>query len=523
MPPQRRYNLTTMKHLRWWWLLIGSLLLTGCGTALAQAPSWHVPTPTPVPLHVPTTTPRVTPTIWAPGAFSPTATATPTPDPTRRPPYIYYTQAGDTLPALAVRFGVHPDEIKANTPLSPTGLLSPNIMLIIPRRLGKTSSNIHLIPDSEIVYSPSAIDFSVRDYVAQTAGFLSTYHEYLQSTGTTTGADIVANIALNNSINPRLLLALLEYQGKWVFSQPQTDLQRDYPLGHISERYQGLYRQLAWAVNQLSIGYYGWREGLLTSLTFGDGSSIRLAPDLNAGTVALAYFFAQVSPNAAAWRRQMDAQNGFPAFYARMFGDPWARAYTVEPLYPPNLTQPRLILPIQKGTVWYFTGGPHGAWEHDGARAALDFAPGSVHGGCGVSRLWAVAVAPGVVVRSGNGVVMLDLDGDGKEQTGWDILYLHIADEGRVPAGAHLHTGDFIGHPSCQGGVATGTHIHIARKYNGEWIAADGPIPFVMDGWVPHAGKKPYQGTLTKDGKTIPACPCGSPEQAISRDDGQDA
>ena len=493
-------------------------MLTGCGTALAQVPSWNMlPTPTPVALHVPTVTPRMTPTTRFLATLPPTGT--PTPDPTHRPPYIYYTQAGDTLPALAVRFGVRPNDIQAKKSLSPTGLLSPNILLIIPRRLGTTTSNVHLIPDSEIVYSPSAINFDVRAYVSQTEGYLASYHEYLQSTGLTTGVNIVADVALNNSINPRLLLALLEYEGRWVFGTPQTEIQRKYPLGHIEQRYRRLYRQLAWAVNQLSIGYYGWREGLLTTLTFRDGKSIRLAPDLNAGTVALAYFFARISPNMSAWQENMDAQKGFPAFYTRMFGDPWARAYTVEPLYPPNLAQPRLILPIQKDTVWYFTGGPHGAWEHDGARAALDFAPGSVHGGCGVSRLWAVAVASGVVVRSGGGVVVLDLDGDGKEQTGWDILYLHIADEGRVPVGAHLKTGDFVGHPSCKGGVATGTHVHIARKYNGEWMAADGPVPFVMDGWVPHAGEKPYEGTLTKADRTIPACPCGSPRQAISRDD----
>jgi hypothetical protein len=35
-----------------------------------------------------------------------------------------------------------------------------------------------------------------------------------------------------------------------------------------------------------------------------------------------------------------------------------------------------------------------------------------------------------------------------------------------------VKTGDRIGHPSCEGGAANATHVHIARRYNGEWIPA---------------------------------------------------
>ncbi len=69
----------------------------------------------------------------------------------------------------------------------------------------------------------------------------------------------------------------------------------------------------------------------------------------------------------------------------------------------------------------------------------------------------------------------MDLDGDGNEETGWVIVYLHIATEGRVPVGTWLAQGDKIGHPSCEGGISTGSHLHIVRKYNGEWVPADGP------------------------------------------------
>jgi hypothetical protein len=84
-----------------------------------------------------------------------------------------------------------------------------------------------------------------------------------------------------------------------------------------------------------------------------------------------------------------------------------------------------------------------------------------------------------------------------------------------------VKAGDHIGHPSCEGGTATGTHIHIARKYNGEWMAAGDPLPFVMSGWTAHAGSALRQGSLTKGDRTIIASPVGSYESQIIRRAGE--
>jgi LasA protease len=115
--------------------------------------------------------------------------------------------------------------------------------------------------------------------------------------------------------------------------------------------------------------------------------------------------------------------------------------------------------------------------------------------------------------------VVIDLDGDGHEQTGWVLVYLHIAEKERVPEGSWVATGDPIGHPSCEGGYSTGTHIHIARKYNGEWVPADGPLPFNLGGWIAHADERAYKGTLTRDGVTVTACTCSSAATFITRTD----
>jgi murein DD-endopeptidase MepM/ murein hydrolase activator NlpD len=116
-----------------------------------------------------------------------------------------------------------------------------------------------------------------------------------------------------------------------------------------------------------------------------------------------------------------------------------------------------------------------------------------------------VAVADGLIVRADEGAVVQDLDNDGYEQTGWTVLYMHVASNERVEPGTYLYAGENIGHPSCEGGVSNATHLHIARRYNGEWIPADGSIPFVMDGWSSSGDGTEYDGSLKKGSAVIQA------------------
>lgn len=433
-------------------------------------------------------------------------------------PILYHTQAADTLPVVAVRFGVLPSEITSQEPIPETGFINPGQLLVIPRRLSDTTSSELLLPDSEVVFSPSAVSFDAQDFANQAGGYLSSHGDFLKSTGVLSGAQMVTHVATENSINPRLLLALLEYHSNWVYGQPATSEEKEYPLGVEIPNEKHLYHQLVWTVNQLSIGYYAYREGRFTEITFTDGSTARLAPDLNAGTAALQYYFAQFYKGHE-WYDALYSEGGFISLYKQMFGDPWQRAKKVEPLYPTGAKQPPLILPFERNWTWSYTGGPHGAWERDGAYAALDFGPGIQTSGCVESGTWALAAADGLVVRTGSGLVVLDLDGDGHEQTGWVLVYMHIESNDRIPLGTWVATGDKLGHPSCEGGFSTGTHLHIARKYNGEWVPADGPLPFNLGGWIAHAGEEAYKGTLTRDGETVTACTCSNAPSFITRGD----
>jgi LasA protease len=522
-------------------VLLAVVLLTACADSPSLWGTYDTPTPnaslatpgTPEVTQPPlvSRTPPVTSTLSPTVIPSPTATATPLPSPTAFPtpsaatlspdqaPILYYSQSGDTLPAVASHFGVDPSEISPGTdsPLPPTGLIDPGTLLIIPNELSvPTTPDQQIMPDSEVVYSATALDFDTNTFVREAGGHLSSYSQYLLSTGWTTGADAIQRLAMENSINPRLLLAMLEHESHWVFGEPQNLAETDYPMGYQVERDKNFFSQMAWATEELSVGYYSWRQGTLTELTFSDGTKLRIAPKLNAGTVALQYFFS-LTHNYDDWGHIMDPNVGFPALYTQMFGDPWARAQQIGPLFPRGLKQPTLVLPFEPNREWNLTGGPHAAWEHEGPIAAIDLAPSTSKGGCDESEKWLVASAPGLVVRSENGVVMLDLDFDGYEQTGWDLLYLHVATKDRVPLGTQLETDQRIGHASCEGGEASGTHLHFARKYNGEWVLTDGPMPFVLSGWTVHNGDQPYEGTMTKGDQTVTASPVGSAGSSITR------
>ena len=430
--------------------------------------------------------------------------------------YLYTAQPGDTLPALAGRFDVSLEQVASPQAIPSEGLIPPGQALTIPDVLGQPPYPAALLPDSEVVYSPSTLDFSIPDFIQSAGGFLASYQDRVDGE-VMAGADIVERVALETSTNPRLLLAFIEYRSGWVTGHPAGAEDNDRPLGLNVPGYYGLYKELSVVGKELNIGYYGWRAGALTDIRFRQWGGARLSPSLNAGSVALQYLFSKLYKQGE-WEAGLYSPGDFMALYQRMFGDAWARAARMGPLMPAGLAPPELELPFQPGERWSFTSGPHPSWNTGTPRGALDFAPVTGERGCSVSRAWVTASAAGLVARSSRNVVTIDLDGDGHEQTGWVLFYLHVADEDRIQAGVRVETDERLGHPSCEGGSSTGIHVHIARKFNGEWIPAGGPLPFVLSGWEVRPGEKNYTGTLVKDGQVVTANPGGPGTSIIVRE-----
>ncbi|GAB4419811.1 MAG: hypothetical protein Kow002_07750 [Anaerolineales bacterium] len=436
-----------------------------------------------------------------PVLLSPTPETTPAPPWSGRPEYKpgelvdYTAQSGDTLPALAARFNTSVEEILAANPIIPRDAttMPPGMPMQIPiYYLPLWGEQFQSFPDSAFVYGPATRGFNSAAFLETQSGWFKDHTDWA-SGANRTGPELLEYVAVNFSINPRLLLAILEYQAGGL-TKPEKPKRR-YLLGYERLYYESVYLQLVGLANMLNNSYYGWRAGTLTEFELMDGSIYRPDPWQNAASVAVQYYFAQTLPVDEF--RIAIGPNGLLRLYTNLFGDPWAASLDV---IPGSLTQPDLRLPFPPGYTWSYTGGPHTGWGVGEPFAGIDFAPPSEHSGCFAvtPNDYTTAMADGVIARSEYGLIILDLDGDGDERTGWNILYLHVATKDRARTGQVVKAGEPVGYPSCEGGRTTGTHVHIARKYNGEWIMADGPIPFVMEGWVAHNGDRPYQGTLTK-------------------------
>lgn len=354
-----------------------------------------------------------------------------------------------------------------------------------------------IIPDSEFVYGPSTAGFSLAQAVPESSplrGYTEEVDEKVLD-----GLQIVGKISRDYSLNPRLLLALIENRVGMMASTSEELSQ--FSINPLRVDSPGLFRQLSWLADTLNRGFYTRRVGGLDEMALQDGTAVLLPDGLNDASAAVQYLFAQLM-GYSDWLVAVGPL-GLSADYLSLFGNPHEVA--LEPLIPANLAQPQMELPFDEVEGWFFTAGPHSAWGSGAAWGALDFAPDEGEFGCYASQAWVLAVADGLILRAGDGAVLQDLDGDGVEGTGWVVLYMHIAEEDRVWAGTLLHAGERIGHPSCEGGPATGTHLHIARKYNGEWIPADQDIPFDLSGWVSQGAMIEYEGNLRREDQLVPA------------------
>ena len=449
--------------------------------------------------------------------LTPTAVPdTPTPTPTRVPPEttaVYYTvRAGDTLLRIAMAYGTTVETLTRLNNIGNADQLRVGDVLQISLDAQYESPDELLIPDSELVYGPGYAGFDIADATERYAGYFSEYTEVVHGR-TLTAPEIVDLVAREYSVGPRVLLTLLELRGSWLSTKSLDWHEIAYPLGFDQgESWQGLYYQLCLAADSLNAGFYGWWGDTSWLIQIPDGTYVQYSPQINAGTAGVQRMLAQTASSYESWIADLAA---FQDIYNQHFGSPFD--FAVEPLVPGSTKPLTLTLPWSESETWYYTGGPHPGWGRHGAFAAIDFATDEEHVGCAVSRRWVTAAAEGTILVSEDGMVLQDTDEDGFLGTGWVLIYMHIASEGRVGAGDQLDVGDNIGHPSCEGGVSSASHLHLARRLNGVWIdAEDANWPMNLSGWVPASSGTAYEGTLTRDGVTKTACECWDAINAVT-------
>jgi LasA protease len=428
-------------------------------------------------------------------------------------PSSHTVQPGDTLGAIAAQYNTTVERLLEINPLTNADLIEVGQVIELPPAPNNVTPDQILLDNALLVQNNHA-EFDTAAFVAAQPGYIRVATDEVTTnrangfadTETLNAAQIVDRVSREFGVDVRLLLALLEYRAGWLTNPQPAEALRSFPM--ISEEdseptnREGLYRQLAWTANELNRGYYGRKYNNWQILEFPEAERLLYAGNLNAASVALQYFLHLNRPYGS-WQRDVTPE-GFVSVYTSFFGDP-------VPDLPDPLTdigeQPALILPFEQGQTWYFTGGPHGGWGAGSAWASVDFAPPDDRRqgdpSCYISEYTVNAVAPGIIAYSEGGAVALDLDGDGDELTGWTIMYLHLAD--RVATGAQVNAGDSVGRASCEGGFSTATHMHIGRRYNGEWLPTSCQNctipPFVMSGWtVSGIPDWEYQGYLIKNG-----------------------
>ncbi|MCY3834802.1 MAG: LysM peptidoglycan-binding domain-containing protein [Chloroflexi bacterium] len=423
-------------------------------------------------------------------------------------------KAGDTLTRIAALYDVSIDALLNANDLPNPDFLEVGQVINLPQAPVDFTLALQIIPDSRLVRSMSAAGFHTEEFTQSQAGILrqmmvvvpTRLADGSQRSDHLNGSQIVERISSEYSVDARLLLAFLEHYAA-LLTEPAADSDKQlYPLlsAETSQpvNREGLYMQISWLADQLNKGYYDWKYRGKTILERPDGSRLYYHPSLNAATVAIQYVVAQLVDEDQ-WEADI-GEAGLYETYRRLFGDPFAGAQETTPS---DLRQPELTLPFPRGDAWRFTGGFHGGWGNGSAWSAVDFAPpdDEPSGWCYTSSFPVTAIARGMIVALGDGLIVLDLDGDGNAGSGWTIVYLHVNPHDALRIGQTVSVGNILGYASCSGGFSTATHLHIARRYNGEWIPADcnrcpagvSVPPFVMSNWrVVGLGSQLYQGFL---------------------------
>lgn len=434
--------------------------------------------------------------------FTPTPYASAMPLPTADGSLIesYVIQWGDTLSGISLAFDIPMDELLAFNGLeSESAVIHAGQTLRIPLNVSRSVPQAMIVPNSEVVYSPAYLAFDVEGTIAQWGGYLAHFSTPVDGVHIS-GAEALRRVSRQYSVGPRVLLALLEHYGGWV-SRPQPLLYQ--PLGPANPyNDESFFLQLSWAANYLNQGYYGYKRQGTIAVRFRDGTRAMVPAGSNAGSAAIQNILATNGD----WETWQTDRQEFIETYRRLFGDPFALGFV--PLVPADLTQPRLDLPWEAGVTFYFTGGPHAAYGSRSAWSAVDFAPADILGSCYYSQQNITAAGGGRLVLGETGETYLDLDGDGNLQTGWVLLYLHTVVREDLTHGQHVSAGTPLGYASCEGGISTSSHLHFARRYNGEWMAADGPVPMVLSGWQFKADVGQYDGTMVREGVVKTACDC---------------
>jgi hypothetical protein len=363
--------------------------------------------------------------------------------------------------------------------------------------LRQAASGQPVVSDGQFVWGPNAADFDPRAYLQGLASPLLPY------------ADHLALWADYSSVNPQVLLAVLEIQLGWVNSigpSVTADQIRDQIESTAMDLAMAFYEHLyIWGARRPA-GQSAPAAGPV--ILFDDGSAQLLDPATSSGSYAVARVLGSrpLTEGLQAQAAASDGTQGFQQVFGTLFPgeDLLDESNQITPLAAPPADL--LQFPFPLGATW-IASGAH-SWNggsYPPPFSSVDFFTGGAT--CSnPPNLFAVAAATGAATRPFGYQCWLELDHSG----GWETSYYHLRN---LYSGAPLTRNGKAGTIACElcaGGFSTGPHVHFSLKFGGAYASLEG---VKLSGWTVHVGAIPYDGgSFTRGGVTL------NPYSAINND-----
>lgn len=295
-------------------------------------------------------------------------------------------------------------------------------------------------------------------------------------------AEVLTGQTMYYSLNPKVLLALLELHNSLLSSAQPSQDQFDWAMNYRDDdRLRGLQAQIRFVVRQM---LYARRDyPSYAPLTFADNSTAPAPPNLGLSEYMLAHALAPTTTPD----RLTALMDAFRTTYTRLFGDPGEPLADPPPPAPPFLSRPmertaRVTsffdhdAPFlgKNGSVFSYWGWAEETLSYDG-HDGWDYALAPPD--------QALAAADGEVVFAGNAddncstrAVIID------HANGYRTLYWHLA-RVDVEIGQAVERGQPIGIIG-ESGCAYGPHLHFGVQYLGRatdpygWCGGATPDPW---------------------------------------------
>ena len=354
-----------------------------------------------------------------------------------------------------------------------------------------------LLSDGQFVWGPNVGNFNIEAFLNSQDSPLAPYAKSIESW------------ARYYSINPRVVLALLESNYDLISNfdpsaSPDTIHQliektsADLSLAFYQHMYElGTRRRGGAPLFAQSSQSFKFEDGTLAELTWSPSSaSYALAALESKGRLQNPGLSAQALGGIG------DFETAFGYFFPET--DPLDTSNNLEPETPPP--DDYFQLPFPLGATWTFSG-VH-SWSGSAAypdRSSLDFSsPWSNYPDAPYKNT--VAAAPGdrVILEPNPAITDIPCWVEINHGGGWSTHYYHLVNLGSSGAVGPVSSNQLvggIGTETCNGGWASGPHVHFALFYNGAPYDLEG---LKFSGWTIH--EEPlgdnlyYAGSIERDG-----------------------